>query len=307
MKGKKIQEKEKMNLKIQNKKKVQKLKEEGITLIALVVTIIILLILVGVTLNMALSGDGLLAKARQAADEYNQKSIEEKLQLMYAEKIMDNNDSSSSVKSDVTSLLEEMTEGKEITQKDIEEFNKLLEPYNEEVKGITSVEELGKIGQDDEHPIDGVYVQLSDIDEITTPIGSKEKPFTGVYNGNGKSVKKLNITADSDSTGMFGLNEGIIKNVTIEDCEVSSEKGGVGGIVGKNFGLIENCVVSSGNIVSSGQYVTEEGKADGSRIGGICGENSSGGLIRNCKNYAGIKGIYKLVGGICGFNVRRRY
>ena len=254
---------------------------------------------------MALSGDGLLAKARQAADEYNQKSIEEKLQLMYAEKIMDDNDNSSSIKSDVTSLLEEMTEGKEITQKDIEEFNKLLEPYNEEVKGITSVEELGKIGQDDEHPIDGVYVQLSDIDEITTPIGSKEKPFTGVYNGNGKSVKKLNITADSDSTGMFGLNEGIIKNVTIEDCEVSSEKGGVGGIVGKNFGLIENCVVSSGNIVSSGQYVTEEGKADGSRIGGICGENSSGGLIRNCKNYTNVEGIFKLVGGICGWNVRR--
>ena len=40
MKVKEIQEKEKINLKLQNKKKVQKLKEKGITLIALVVTII---------------------------------------------------------------------------------------------------------------------------------------------------------------------------------------------------------------------------------------------------------------------------
>ena len=304
MKCKEMQEREKINLSLQNKKK-QNLKEKGITLIALVVTIIILLILVGVTLNMAMSESGLFSRARQATDDYNQKSIEEKLQLIYAEKIMDDNDSSSSVKSDVTSLLEEMTEGKEITQKDIEEFNKLLEPYNEEIKSVNSVDELEKIGQDEEHPIDGVYVQLSDIDEITTQMGTEENPFTGVYNGNGKSVKKLTITADSDSTGMFGLNEGTIKNVTIENCEIISEKGRVGGIAGKNSGLIENCVISKGNVKSNGQYVNEEGKEDGSRIGGICGENSSGGLIRNCKNYTNVEGIFKLVGGICGWNVRR--
>ena len=40
MKGKEIQEQEKVNLQLQNKKKVQKLKEKGITLIALVVTTI---------------------------------------------------------------------------------------------------------------------------------------------------------------------------------------------------------------------------------------------------------------------------
>ena len=42
MKDKKLQEKNKTNVQLQNKKKVQKLKEKGITLIALVVTIIIL-------------------------------------------------------------------------------------------------------------------------------------------------------------------------------------------------------------------------------------------------------------------------
>ena len=70
MKVKEIQEKEKINLQLRNKKKVQELKEKGITLIALVVTIIILLILAGVTLNMAMSGDGLFSKARNAAEKY---------------------------------------------------------------------------------------------------------------------------------------------------------------------------------------------------------------------------------------------
>ena len=77
MKAKKIQEKENVNLQLKNKKKVQKLKEKGITLIALVVTIIILLILAGVTLNMAMSGDGLFSKARNAADKYKKAQEDE--------------------------------------------------------------------------------------------------------------------------------------------------------------------------------------------------------------------------------------
>ncbi len=58
-------------------KKIQALKEKGITLIALVVTIIILLILAGVTLNMAINGDGLFSKARNAADKYKKAQEDE--------------------------------------------------------------------------------------------------------------------------------------------------------------------------------------------------------------------------------------
>ena len=76
MKCNKIQEKDKINTHLLNKKK-QKLKEKGITLIALVVTIIILLILAGVTLNMALSGDGLFSEAREAAEKYKKAQEDE--------------------------------------------------------------------------------------------------------------------------------------------------------------------------------------------------------------------------------------
>ena len=93
MKVKEIQEKEKINLKLQNKKKVQKLKEKGITLIALVVTIIILLILAGVTLNMALSGDGLFNKAKLSAKKYDEASEEEALKFQMLSMQLDGDDS----------------------------------------------------------------------------------------------------------------------------------------------------------------------------------------------------------------------
>ena len=90
MKCKEIQKQGKVNLQLKNKKKVQKLKEKGITLIALVVTIIILLILAGVTLNMALSGDGLFSKAKLAVNKYDVASEEEVLQQQIIEYQMDN-------------------------------------------------------------------------------------------------------------------------------------------------------------------------------------------------------------------------
>ena len=47
-------------------------KERGITLIALVITIIVLLILAGITLNLALDEDGIIRKALSVRDEYKE-------------------------------------------------------------------------------------------------------------------------------------------------------------------------------------------------------------------------------------------
>ena len=55
--------------------------EKGITLVALVVTIIILLILVGVTLNLVLSNNGLIGKAKQGVEIYKNASINEQVDL----------------------------------------------------------------------------------------------------------------------------------------------------------------------------------------------------------------------------------
>ena len=55
--------------------------EKGITLIALVVTIIVLLILAGVTIRMTLNEDNLFSRARNSTDAYNEAAYKESLAI----------------------------------------------------------------------------------------------------------------------------------------------------------------------------------------------------------------------------------
>lgn len=58
-------------LKKYNKKNLKKdIREKGITLVALVITIIILLILAGITIGMATSGTGVFGRAKNAVNNY---------------------------------------------------------------------------------------------------------------------------------------------------------------------------------------------------------------------------------------------
>ncbi len=56
-------------------------KEKGITLIALVVTIILLLILAGVTISQIAGSNGLFQRARQAVEKYKNAAEEEQIQI----------------------------------------------------------------------------------------------------------------------------------------------------------------------------------------------------------------------------------
>ena len=55
--------------------------ESGITLIALVVTIVVLLILAGITISLVFSENGIIAKAREAAEKTNQAAINEQAHM----------------------------------------------------------------------------------------------------------------------------------------------------------------------------------------------------------------------------------
>ncbi len=60
-------------------------KNAGITLIALIITIIILLILAGVTINLILGENGLFNTAKQAGEDYKQAGAREKLEAVLVE------------------------------------------------------------------------------------------------------------------------------------------------------------------------------------------------------------------------------
>ena len=114
--------------------------------------------------------------------------------------------------------------------------------------------------------------------------------FSGVFNGNGHSIKNLIITAGNvDYVGLFGKieSEAIIHNVVLEKINIVGYEY-VGGLVGNNQGSVQDCSTS--------------GKVNGGhQVGGLIGLNEIHGNISNCYNTGEVYGI-SLVGGLTGNN-----
>ena len=74
-----------MEREIKSKKK----KNSGITLIALVITIIVLIILAGVSINLVLGNNGIITRARDARNNYQKAAAEEETTLKDLDKLID--------------------------------------------------------------------------------------------------------------------------------------------------------------------------------------------------------------------------
>ena len=70
----------------------QERKQKGITLVALVITIVILLILAGVSINLVLGPNGLITKAQEAALKTDKAALDEKIQMAIVAAQMENNE-----------------------------------------------------------------------------------------------------------------------------------------------------------------------------------------------------------------------
>lgn len=80
--------------------------ERGITLVALVVTIVVLLILAGVTVTYALSGNGLFTKAQEAGMVSEQATIRDAVSSAQAECMMEYYDASKTTKTAAQALIQ---------------------------------------------------------------------------------------------------------------------------------------------------------------------------------------------------------
>lgn len=133
------------------------------------------------------------------------------------------------------------------------------------------------------------YKLIADIDlngDSWTPVGGAKETFNGNFNGDGHSITNFKIINSPHDfyTGFFtiiGATAEIcnlrLANFTVED-KTGRPVNWVGGIVGKNDGMIRNCMVQSASILAAappeGQNVT------GNIAGGIAGFNSN--TITNC-------------------------
>ena len=140
------------------------------------------------------------------------------------------------------------------------------------------------------------------------PIGQSEsKAFEGVFDGNGKTISKMKIvhnaeysgTGNKDSyAGFFGVigQQGVVKNITIDNSTVTAKSQYAGAIVGLNYGVVEGAKTTASVKVNSSKDPDELGGA-----GGIAGRNGGYGTMTGCENHATVSGK-NMAGGIAGAN-----
>jgi uncharacterized repeat protein (TIGR02543 family) len=135
-----------------------------------------------------------------------------------------------------------------------------------------------------------------------TPIGTSATPFTGIFDGNNKTISGLTINDPlNDYVGLFGY----ISGAEITDLTVVLADAGItgktyaGGIAGYASGSVANPArIENSHIQTSGTgSITVSGSSD-ARVGGVVGY-ASYITIRECSNAAAINSS-SAAGGIVG-------
>ena len=142
-----------------------------------------------------------------------------------------------------------------------------------------------------------------------TPLGNEDNVFTGVFDGNGYTIKNLTLVYNQPSyfVGFFGCAENAtIKNVTFENVyvNVASDDTNEGGHIAAVAGYAQN--VTFENITVKGDVIVESNldMNASSRVGVIAGGNYGGkAVMKNVKVEAN-EGSYvkanNCVGGLAG-------
>jgi len=165
---------------------------------------------------------------------------------------------------------------------------------------IYSGDELNRIGlmpcEWDKH-----FVLMADIDLRLPPgetlhrIGREDRPFRGVFDGNGYLISNLSYTSERvNFGGLFGYVDdpnAEIRNVTLVDPNVVATTWGeqIGGLVGYlGEGTVTDCQVLGGRVSGGGS------------VGVLVGHNEAGTILR-CQTNAVVEGWGPL-GGLAGRN-----
>ncbi len=153
----------------------------------------------------------------------------------------------------------------------------------ESVTTISTVAELAAVANN----LSGNYRLEKDIDlsdyGAWTPIGGSTA-FSGTFEGNGKTIKGLNVNTSSQYGGLFGNVSGTVKNLNVKgsvtvNMTSSSATSVYAGLVAGNvglFGTVDSCS-AEGNVsatlsCSSSSFITPKGNV---YAGGVIGSSSS--------------------------------
>lgn len=301
-------------------------KTQGITLIALVITIIVLLILAGVTIATLTGNNGILTRAIEAKFKTEISNIKEQIEI---EQVNNSKENAFGTINGILNIESSYNDKLAIENGnlvyDVEKFSnqekKWLEDLNISPKGnyylimmentktkfsgqtnIGTMQEFSELVNSSNFSYDIAYI-IEDINlegnesNQWIAIGNENTAFSAILEGNDYTINGLYIDNTNSYQGLFGNNTGTIRNVKMNNLYIKSDVGTgrstSGGIVGyNNGGTIENCQIANSTITASGN-----------NVGGIVGWNENGGIVKNCISSAKITntGTYS-TGGIVGWN-----
>ena len=269
--------------------------KKGITLIALVVTIVVLLILAGVTISLLLDENGIIAKSKDARNANRAGAIKEEITLWKADKFAADNGAGSHESMD--DFLARLKTRGLISDEDIATIKdtRKLQVGKETIVFPSDAKTLVQAFKDNEIKV-GDYLNYNDyVDETKT--------FTTLTNENGWADQKYTATKNTywqvlglDSTGekLMLISQSPIKkemktDTTAEDWEKSPY------LVLKGAYSYVNCKTILNNI--SGIYSTSLGTAESLTIeeinrliGGITVDYENNAVYSNADKTTSIGG-----------------
>ena len=288
--------------------KVLKRKEKGITLIALVINIIVLLILAGVSIAMLTGDNGIITQAQNAKNRTEEAEEKEKIELAVLDTISKNgNLTEENLQIEID---DEFGEGEtKVYPNGDEDFSVIFQNkdsnYRIENGEVTKIDIAFKIENEEDlqdftkqvnngNDFKDEYVYLLDDinlnNEKCDTIGNyvddnNNQPFAGIFEGNNKKISGIDINKPEEFIGMFPYNTGTIRDLILESGNITAKQ--AGGFTVKNVGKIINCV-NKVNINAN------------NNAGGIAGQNK-GKIIASC-NEGKVEGNGASIGGIVGNN-----
>ena len=189
------------------------------------------------------------------------------------------------------------------------------------ISSADNLNQIADIVNNNETDLEGKYFLLTtDIsyDDVNpnnyTPIGyyywdenysSTSKNFNGHFDGGGHTISGINAISEAINITSYGQAlfcaigpKGSVRNLTVDNAIISGASS-CSGIVGSNYGLVENCHVTSSVTINVLHNFT-------SMRGGVVGYNQEGGIVRGCSSAVTIKAggrIYaEANGGVVGGN-----
>ena len=305
----------------------EKLKQKkGITLIALVITIIVLLILAGVSIAMLTGENGILTQAQRAKEETEQAEKNEMSDLASMESLINEYQNNINIpqvtderpgeleKEDENTLVINSIEDLVFFAYDVTKGNNY---FGKTVKLGTSLDfnstksYVDPLRTDyEKYGYDGELKTLLTTGKGFVPIGTNYDAnistnyFCGIFDGNSKVISNLHLYYENSEytsmVGFFTTNGGEIKNLIINNANINSTTNNMhiisGILVGRNSGKIINCGVSGNS------SLTDNG-VKSIYYGGLVGQSM--GTIENCFSKAKLeissnKTSTVSIGGISG-------